>query len=277
MNREISLEELKKIQIEILDEVHSYCEQKGLVYFLSSGTLIGAIRHKGYIPWDDDIDIYMPRPDYEKFVSTFNGSADKYRVISLSTDKSCSFAYAKVERRGTRIIEQVDHPMEIGVNIDVFPVDGVPDEEKCRNHYFSKIQRLRDAMILKDVSVNWRGRSLLKNFALMGGKLLLSGKSLRSLAMRLDKTIDKSLTDSQYVCNMVLGNGIKSIFSRKAIDGTVDVEFEGKKYKTMIGWDEYLTKTYGDYLTPPIYNTHIIHLQRITRFCWSNAEALCCA
>lgn len=97
MNREISLEELKKIQIEILDEVHSYCEQKGLVYFLSSGTLIGAIRHKGYIPWDDDIDIYMPRPDYEKFVSTFNESAYKYRVISLSTDKSCSFAYAKVD------------------------------------------------------------------------------------------------------------------------------------------------------------------------------------
>ena len=253
----ICLEELKKIQIEILDEVHSYCEQKGLVYFLSSGTLIGAIRHKGYIPWDDDIDIYMPRPDYEKFVNTFNGSADKYRVISLSTDKNCSFAYAKVERTGTRIIEQVDHPMEIGVNIDVFPVDGVPDGEKRRNLYFSKIQRLRDAMILKDVSVNWRGRSLLKNFALIGGKLLLSGKSLRSLAMSLDKAIDKSLTDSQYVCNMVLGNGIKSIFSRKAIDGTVDVEFEGKLYKTMVGWDEYLTKTYGDYLTPP--PPHIQH------------------
>ena len=64
----ICLEELKKIQVEILDEVHSYCERKGLVYFLSSGTLIGAIRHKGYIPWDDDIDIYMPRPNYGQFV-----------------------------------------------------------------------------------------------------------------------------------------------------------------------------------------------------------------
>ena len=140
--------------------------------------------------------------------------------------------------------------MEIGVNIDVFPVDGVPDDEKRRNRYFSKIQRLRDAMILKDVSVNWRGWSLLKNLALIGGKLLLSGKSLRSLAVSLDKAIDNSLTDSQYVFNMVLGNGIKSIFSRKAIEGTVDVEFEGKLYKTMVGWDEYLTKTYGDYLIP---------------------------
>lgn len=74
----ICLEELKKIQIEILDEVHCYCEQKGLVYFLSDGTLIGAIRHKGYIPRDDDIDVMMPRKDYQHLLDVY--SSDKYTL-----------------------------------------------------------------------------------------------------------------------------------------------------------------------------------------------------
>ena len=85
MEREIALDELKRIQIEILDEVHAYCEKNHLTYFLSSGTLIGAVRHKGYIPWDDDIDIYMPRNDYEEFLDSFNESEKEYRVFSLKS------------------------------------------------------------------------------------------------------------------------------------------------------------------------------------------------
>ena len=71
MKREISLDELKRIQVEILDQVHSFCKNNEITYYLSSGSLIGAIRHKGYIPWDDDIDIYMPRLDYERFFFFF--------------------------------------------------------------------------------------------------------------------------------------------------------------------------------------------------------------
>ena len=74
MKKITDIHELRQIQIGILDEVHQYCEAHGLRYFLSSGTLIGAVRHKGYIPWDDDIDIYMPRKDYEQFLREFKGS-----------------------------------------------------------------------------------------------------------------------------------------------------------------------------------------------------------
>ena len=147
----IDLEELKIIQIEILDEVHNFCLEKGITYFLSSGTLIGAIRHRGYIPWDDDIDLYMPRKDYERFLKIFNQISENCRVLSLSTDKKYALAYAKVERLGTRMIEHVDNPMEMGVNIDVFPIDGVPDSETERERYFAKIQRKRNALTLKDV------------------------------------------------------------------------------------------------------------------------------
>ena len=76
------IQELRQIQMGILDEVHRFCEAHGLRYFLSSGTLIGAVRHKGYIPWDDDIDIYMPREDYETFLNTYHDEKGIYRAIN---------------------------------------------------------------------------------------------------------------------------------------------------------------------------------------------------
>lgn len=252
--KEIKLDELKKIQIGILDVVHHFCQENGITYFLSSGSLIGAIRHKGYIPWDDDIDLYMPRKDYDRFLSVFNkDNRHLYRVISIQTDYKCTLAFAKVERTDTRIIEHVDNPMELGINIDIFPVDGVPDDLKERTKYFARIQRIRNELVLKDVSLDFRRRGLIKNIILLLGKVFLLHKSMRLLAEQLDMSIDKGNSDSQYVCNLVMGNGIKSVFTRDAISDSIDVEFEGKFYKTMKGFDEYLTKTYGNYmLLPPI-------------------------
>ena len=255
----ITLDELKKVQIEILDEVHNFCINNHITYFLSSGTLIGAVRHKGYIPWDDDIDLYMPRVDYERFVQSFNLNEDLYRVFSLQTDNDCSIAFAKVERLGTRVIEAVDNPIRIGVNIDIFPIDGVPDDNNTRVKYFSRIEHLRNKMVLKDVSIDFKKRSIIKNSVLLFSKLLLIKRSLRSLAQELDGVIDKGISDSQYVCNLVMGNGLHSVFSREAIKDSVDVEFEGKLYKTMAGYDEYLTNTYGDYMMLPPLEKRVSH------------------
>ena len=81
MRKITDIHELRQIQMDILDDVHRFCEANGLRYFLSSGTLIGAVRHKGYIPWDDDIDIYMPRQDYEQFLKTYQDKRGICRVI----------------------------------------------------------------------------------------------------------------------------------------------------------------------------------------------------
>lgn len=258
--KEIKLDELKKIQLEILDVVHHFCQENGITYFLSSGSLIGAVRHKGYIPWDDDIDLYMPRKDYDRFVSAFNmDNRQRYRVVSLLTDENCTLAFAKVERTDTRIIEHVDYPMALGINIDVFPVDGVPDDLEERTKYFAKIQWFRNELVLKDVSLDFKRRGLIKNIILLLGKLFLFHKSMRHLAEQLDMSIDKVNSDSQYVCNLVMGNGINSVFTREAINDSTDVEFEGKFYKTMRGYEEYLTKTYGNYMQLPPIEKRVSH------------------
>ena len=255
--REIKLEELKKIQIEILDEVHHFCEENRITYFLSSGTLLGAVRHKGYIPWDDDIDIYIPRRDYERFLKIYKGSTT--RIRSLYVDSKFPFAFAKVEKNGTVLIENADCNTEIGVNIDVFPLDGVPNNLQERRALFNHINSIRHCMTLKSVSIDFKKRSFLKNTVLFIGKIILAPFSLHYLASMVDKAIDKNNDCSQYVCNIVLGNGFNTCFSRDAIKDTIEVLFEGQYYKTMAGYDEYLHKTYGDYMQLPPVEKRVSH------------------
>ena len=135
MRKITDIHELRQIQIGILDEVHQYCEAHGLRYFLSSGTLIGAVRHKGYIPWDDDIDVYMPRKDYERFLREFKGN-EQYKLLNPAKEPHYYYTFAKVIDLRTRMVEDETVGFEIGVYMDIFPVDYVPDDMKEREHVF---------------------------------------------------------------------------------------------------------------------------------------------
>lgn len=256
----IDVNELKKIQLEILQEVHDFCTGNGITYFLSSGTLIGAVRHGGYIPWDDDIDIYMPRTDYDRFIASYNnGDGRNTKVRALTTDRDYYYPYAKVEDTRTRLIEKTDSKLEIGINIDVFPLDGVPDDQKERVEYFNEIDRLRHMAVLKSVSVDWKRRGAVKNLILIISKIILAGHSQRRIAEKLDSRLRKNLLSTEYVCNMPMGNGLKSCFKRKACNSSIAINFEGRQFMTMSGYDEYLTATYGNYMKLPPENQRVSH------------------
>ena len=94
--RAVSSDELRSVQLDLLQKTAEFCENNGLRYFLCGGTLIGAIRHKGYIPWDDDIDIAMPRQDYDRFVRSFNRPENYYQVVNLDTNPAYDYDFAKV-------------------------------------------------------------------------------------------------------------------------------------------------------------------------------------
>ena len=130
------IQELRSIQMGVLDEVHRFCEEHGLRYFLSSGTLIGAVRHQGYIPWDDDIDIYMPRKDYEKFLASYRDERGVYRAINPQTEAHYYYTFAKVVDQRTKMIEDETEGYEIGVYMDIFPVDYVTDDVQERERVF---------------------------------------------------------------------------------------------------------------------------------------------
>ena len=122
---ELSLEEVKKTQLEILKVFASFCESNGITYYLAYGTLIGAIRHKGYIPWDDDIDVIMPRPDYNRFIREFKDN--RYVLFCPESNVDCPFSYGKLYDSHTIIEEQTSCHYRIGLNIDIFILDGMPN------------------------------------------------------------------------------------------------------------------------------------------------------
>ena len=130
--KKLEIKEIQKVSLEILKKITDICEQEGLRYFLTYGTLIGAVRHKGYIPWDDDVDIAMPRPDYDKLLNYLakNGQ-DNLEVFNTNTCKKYPYMITRISDNRYEIDMKNEEKYGMGVFIDIYPLDGLgktPDE-----------------------------------------------------------------------------------------------------------------------------------------------------
>lgn len=241
--------EIQKIELEIFDVIHAFCEKRGLRYSLYGGTLIGAIRHKGFIPWDDDIDLIMPRPDYEIFCKEFK--AEGFSVHTHLNDSNYIYPFAKVYHEGTVLVEG-ESAVKSCAFVDVFPIDGFPDNGKSLR-MAKWVRRMVMLCVTAKNGKRWkRGLPWYKCIILLGIRSILFPISNCFLLSRFQQSLQAYGYDNQPIIgDMTWGYGACQCVPANVFSSFVDVEFECRKAKAMEGWDVYLTNVFGDYMKLP--------------------------
>ena len=253
---EIDIENVKKIELQLLQEIHSFCEHHQLRYYLWGGTLLGAIRHQGFIPWDDDIDIAMPREDYEKFLKEY--SSLKYGVSDCYGDSRHPFWHAKFYQKNTKKIEKVHYEKgySIGVDVDIFVLDNY-------ENYDSVLKTVKWRKNL----LTWHGRSLAPKTNTSIKRKLVGFIARNILHYKANKTScaanDKAKSFGRngnglmlYVdCNLKQPLRLETQwFEKRELK-----KFEDKMFYVPINYDALLTACYGDYMTPPPKEKQVPH------------------
>ena len=255
-----NIEEFKSIQLGILNYVNEFCSKHSIKYGLGYGTLIGAVRHHGFIPWDDDIDIVMRRADYDRFIELFSKETGYYKIWSHTIQKDYPLAYAKVTDERTIKIENANHYVVRGLDIDVFPIDDLPDDEEAVRRLFSKLKQLDKILVFKQTTYSNK-RSFYKNAILLAGRLFFSWYSIDRLINNISKNAQKYKGCYGKNCAQMVTYMYKEreIQPREYTDSFIELDFEGHYYPVQKGYDFYMRQIYGDYMQLPPKEKQVTH------------------
>lgn len=269
--KEITVSESRDIMLNLLRDVADFCDANNLVYYLAYGTLIGAIRHKGFIPWDDDIDIMMPRPDYEKFIELYH-KIGRFGISSPFIDKGCFFFYSKVyDDRTLKYEAGIDYNRytPLGIDIDIFPLDGVP-EETLRNKYIKDYLKLiRYGNLLR------RARAPRSNSTSIKGRI--AAFTINPICRFIGKDffikriIDIATKYKYQSCDRVhvafpMHENVGEQYEKRLFNNRIKMKFENDEYWIPEGYDEILTSYYGDYMQLPPIQERVTH--HVNKICW---------
>lgn len=259
--KNINITEQKQIALDILIHFAKYCEEHSLKYFLAYGTLIGAIRHKGYIPWDDDIDVQMPREDYEWFIHNFKGHPF-YKVMTNDINPNYGKLFAVLNDTRTIKGERLYRKRCVGtvcINIDIFPVDILPDNKQDQLKLLSDVRSIEDKLACLTYAYG-KGRTFLstirKNIGICIYRTLetLGIVTTDSLVNQHNALIAQHKHTLTHTAGCIANtgfNGIKEFLPSICFDEQIDVQFEGHTFKAPKEYDITLRTIYGDYMQFP--------------------------
>lgn len=266
---EIGLDEHKKLALNILKAVDWICKKNNIRYYLAYGTLIGAIRHHGFIPWDDDIDIQIPRQDYNRFLNIFNeqASSNGYEHLKVISpyDKCAFHTFAKViDTRTVKIENGLNYKKyePLGIDIDVFPIDGQPDDDneyvkfyEQKRELYLKFQRF---VIDTKTVCSFRGAAYTYCIQLM---CKIKNETKQDLVKKADQmAMVYPFESSKYVgapCSLF--SSVRNRHLHTDYENTLEVQFEDSFFSAPSGYDNILHKMYGDYMQLPPLEEQVTH------------------
>ena len=259
--QELSIEHLKETELDILIEIDRFCRKQEIQYSLAGGTLLGAVRHKGFIPWDDDIDLMMTRENYDKFISLFSKEAGRYRVITYQNNPQYNYLFAKVVDSQTKVVEDHNFPVDdLGVFVDIFPIDALGDtigeaKQKLKKVKFKRF--LCVASSWKHFYIN-QNRNFLRQIPRFCFYLMRRFVNARKANAQIEKNFPFDKEKKYWGC--VCGSyEEREIMKRDVFTEYTDLEFEGIQFMCIKAYDTYLSSLYHDYMKLPPQSKQVAH------------------
>ena len=256
-----SLKEIQTIGLGILKFIDKICTENKIKYFLCAGTALGAVRHKGFIPWDDDVDVMMPREDYERFLKLMDKSNNEhYKCLHFGKDFPYYFyRFAKVVDLNTSLTEInfPKHP-DMGIYVDIFPIDGIDEKvgkKIIKKHYNLGLIHYQSASLKFVKSKRGFVHNVFKYIAYVYAKIF----GWQHWVKKSEKLIKKYKMQNCKFAGIYDEYQEKEIMPKEIFDEVIYVDFEDSKFPIVKNYDYYLTKIYGDYMTPPPENQRIQH------------------
>lgn len=271
MPGEEQLDKIHFLELKIAKEIKRICDKNNIKYFLTAGTLLGAVRHGGFIPWDDDMDIGMLRMDYEKFINACQKDLGKeFFLQTWDTDPEFPFSFGKIRLKGTHFVEGFSENAGAcdGIFVDIFPFDNVPDalkERKKQSRKYFLCKRL--LWMKKGMGTNMKEENMkqkAKYYAFWLFSHLFRYEDIKNYFAKIQKTYNDHST------KMVVTDGSytyeKESIERKWVENLEPVRFETEEFLSYRDKEEYLKHFYGDYMKLPPIEKRNRHLLRNVDF-----------
>lgn len=260
----LNLQEIQQVYLELLREFDGVCKAYGLRYDLCGGSMLGAVRHHGYIPWDNDIDLSMPRPDYERLLSLkLEGklSLPAHRDLVMDRDKTFPRHFARFVRHDVKRVADMAEDWDCPyIGIDIFPLDGVSGDDKAFRRQVEKIRQLRRLLL---TSVEKAGTSRRGKAAAMVKNLyrpILRAIGCFRFARMLDKECQRVDYETAEYVGIISGMyGLKERWRKEDMLPQAQFDFEGLQVPGFANYDIYLTNLYGNYMQLPPVEQQVPH------------------